>query len=260
MPSASYWQSNWKPCRRIECEGGSPQATGYSQSTAIGLRLKPVDCVQTQFSGGSLLPVVRLPIASMRIVLATSNPGKVRELQEMLQSRGVEILPQSAFTRESAEETGLSFVENAILKARHAARLSGLPAIADDSGIEVDALQGAPGIYSARYAGVRATDEQNLRKLLDEIRNVPTQQRTARYQCALAFMRWALDPSPIVCQASWEGVLIDTPRGAGGFGYDPIFELPDRRLTVAELTPSEKNLLSHRAQALRELIGKLPSP
>ena len=194
----------------------------------------------------------------MRIVLATSNPGKVRELQAMLQSRGIEILPQSDFTQESAAETGLSFVENAILKARHAARLSGLPAIADDSGIEVDALKGAPGIYSARYAGVGATDEQNLRKLRDAIRNVPMHQRTARYQCALAFMRWELDPSPTVCQASWEGVLIDTPRGAGGFGYDPIFELPERGLTVAELTPLEKNRISHRAQALRALLEKLP--
>jgi XTP/dITP diphosphohydrolase len=196
----------------------------------------------------------------MRIVLATSNAGKVRELQALLASRGIEVLPQSAFTQQSAEETGLSFVENAILKARHAARISGLPAIADDSGIEVDALHGAPGIYSARFAGVGATDEQNLRKLLDEIRAIPLDQRTARYQCALAFMRGELDPSPIVCQASWEGTLIEVPRGTGGFGYDPIFELPDRKLTVAELAPLEKNLISHRGKALRELLEKLPLP
>jgi XTP/dITP diphosphohydrolase len=194
----------------------------------------------------------------MRIVLATHNPGKVRELQAMLESRGIEILPQSIFTQESAEETGWSFVENAILKARHATRLSGLPAIADDSGIEVDALKGAPGIHSARYAGVGATDEQNLHKLLDAIHAVPPEQRTARYHCALAYLRWEFDPSPLICQASWEGRLMDTPRGTGGFGYDSIFELPDRGLTVAELAPLEKNLISHRAQALRMLLEKLP--
>jgi XTP/dITP diphosphohydrolase len=194
----------------------------------------------------------------MRIVLATHNPGKVRELQAMLESHGIEILPLSLFTQESAEETGWSFVENAILKARHATRSSGLPAIADDSGIEVDALKGAPGIHSARYAGVGATDEQNLHKLLDAIRAVPPEQRAARYHCALAYLRWEFDPSPLICQASWEGRLIDTPRGAGGFGYDPVFELPDRGLTVAELAPLEKNLISHRAQALRMLLEKLP--
>ncbi len=196
----------------------------------------------------------------MRIVLATNNPGKVRELHALLHFRGVEVLPQSAFTQESVEETGLSFVENAILKARHAAHISGLPAIADDSGIEVDALNGAPGIYSARYAGAGATDEQNLQKLMREIREVPAEKRTARYRCALVFLRGATDASPIVCQASWEGVLIDQPRGSGGFGYDPIFELPDRKLTAAELTPLEKNLISHRAQALRDLVDQLPLP
>jgi XTP/dITP diphosphohydrolase len=194
----------------------------------------------------------------MRIVLATGNAGKLRELQALLLPRGVEVVAQSQFTSVSAEETGLSFVENAILKARHAARASGLPAVADDSGIEVDALDGAPGIYSARYAGPQASDQENLDKLLHAIRDVPPSRRGARYCCALAFMRWDLDPSPLVCQAGWEGRLIDTPRGAGGFGYDPIFELPDRGLTAAELSPIEKNLISHRAQALRELLEKLP--
>jgi XTP/dITP diphosphohydrolase len=197
---------------------------------------------------------------SMRIVLATGNAGKHRELQALLLPRGIEVVAQSQFTAVGAEETGLSFIENAILKARHAARASGLPAIADDSGIEVDVLQGAPGIYSARYAGVGASDQENLAKLLNELRDVPASQRRARYLCALAFMRWDLDPSPIVCQASWEGRLIDTPRGSGGFGYDPIFELPDRGMTAAELSPLEKNLISHRAIALRELLEKLPLP
>lgn len=198
----------------------------------------------------------------MRIVLATGNAGKLRELQGLLLPRGMEVVALSAFTAEQAEETGLSFVENAILKARHAARVSGLPAIADDSGIEVDALRGAPGIYSARYAGIGASDRDNLNKLIDELRDVPQSGRSARYRCALAYMRWDLDPAPIVCQASWEGRLIDTPRGSGGFGYDPIFELVDpagRSRTAAELSPLEKNLISHRALALRELLEKLPS-
>jgi XTP/dITP diphosphohydrolase len=193
----------------------------------------------------------------MRIVLATNNPGKLKELQDLLAPLAVEVLPQAAFTHESIEETGLSFVENAILKARHAAEHAGLPAIADDSGLEVDALQGAPGIFSARYAGERATDLDNLNELVAALRGVPAAQRTARYRCALAFMRWDRDPAPIVCQASWEGRIIDTPRGTGGFGYDPIFELPGRSLTAAELPADEKNRLSHRGVALRQLIAEL---
>lgn len=192
----------------------------------------------------------------MRLVLATKNAGKLSELQALLGSLGIEVLPQSQFTKVAAEETGLSFVENAILKARHAARASGLPAIADDSGIEVDALRGAPGIYSARYAGAGASDQANLDKLLLDLRQVPAAQRTARYRCALAFMRWDLDPSPLVCQASWEGRIIDTPRGAGGFGYDPIFELAEG-VTAAELPAREKNQRSHRGQALRLLVEQL---
>jgi len=193
----------------------------------------------------------------MRIVLATANLKKLAELQALLAPMALDVVPQSDFTRVSAEETGLTFVENAILKARHAAQASGLPAIADDSGIEVDALHGAPGIYSARYAGVDATDQANLDKLLQELRDVPADRRTARYRCALVFMRWALDPSPLICQASWEGVLIDTPRGSGGFGYDPIFKLTDRDLTAAELPADEKNRISHRGKALRALVASL---
>jgi XTP/dITP diphosphohydrolase len=193
----------------------------------------------------------------MRVVLATANPKKLAELQALLAPMAMDVVPQSAFTTVSADETGLTFVENAILKARHAARVSGLPAIADDSGIEVDALHGAPGIYSARYAGADATDQNNLDKLLVELRGVPADKRTARYRCALAFMRWDLDPSPLICQASWEGVIIDTPRGAGGFGYDPMFKLLDRDVTAAELPADEKNRISHRGKALRALVENL---
>ncbi len=193
----------------------------------------------------------------MRLVLATHNPGKLKELQALLAPLAIEVLTQSRFTEIAAEETGLSFVENAILKARHAARAAGLPAIADDSGIEVDALHGAPGIYSARYAGPGASDQANLEKLVHELRDVPAAKRTARYRCALAFMRWDLDPAPLVCQASWEGRIIDTPRGDGGFGYDPVFEL-DGGMTVAELPAAQKNRLSHRGQALRLLVEQLP--
>ncbi len=193
----------------------------------------------------------------MRLVLATNNAGKLRELQALLAPLAVEVVPQSQFTQEAVEENGLSFVENAILKARHAARVAALPAIADDSGLEVDALHGAPGIYSARYAGSHATDRANNEKLLRELQDVPAAHRTARYRCALVYMRWHTDPSPIVCQASWEGSIIDTPRGEGGFGYDPIFELAGRGLTAAELPPAEKNLISHRGKALRDLVRQL---
>lgn len=192
----------------------------------------------------------------MRVVLATHNPGKVRELQGLLAPLGFAIEPLSNHSNASADETGLTFIENAILKARHAARASGLAAIADDSGIEVDALHGAPGIYSARYAGTSASDQANLDKLLAELRTVPDAKRTARYQCALVFMRWAADPSPIVCQASWEGRIVAAPRGKGGFGYDPIFAVDDER-TAAELSAEEKNSVSHRGKALRMLITEL---
>lgn len=193
----------------------------------------------------------------MRLVLATNNPGKLREFRELLAPLGFDVEPLAQFTHVNADETGLSFIENAILKARHASQAANLPAIADDSGIEVDALRGAPGIYSARYAGAGASDRQNLDKLLDALRDVPLEQRTARYQCALVFMRWPTDPSPLVCQASWEGRVIATPRGAGGFGYDPVFELPALGKTAAELSADDKNRISHRGKALRELVTQL---
>jgi XTP/dITP diphosphohydrolase len=192
----------------------------------------------------------------MEVVLATHNPGKLKEFQELLAPLDITMVSLSKFTKVSPAETGLSFVENAILKARHAAQISGLPAIADDSGIEVDALHGAPGIYSARFAGEGASDQANLEKLMEDLRNVPHANRTARYQCALAYMRSDRDPSPLVVQASWEGHIIDRPRGSGGFGYDPIFEL-ETGLTAAQLSPVEKNQRSHRGQALRMLVERL---
>lgn len=193
----------------------------------------------------------------MRLVIATANPGKLREFQALLAPLGFEAEPQSSYTQASVAETGVTFIENAILKARHAARAAGLPAIADDSGLEVDALHGAPGVYSARYAGEGASDEENLRKLLDDLRDAPPALRTARYQCALAFLRWDLDPSPILAQASWKGRILESPRGGGGFGYDPVFEVAGRRVTAAELSPEEKNQLSHRGKALRMLVERL---
>jgi XTP/dITP diphosphohydrolase len=193
----------------------------------------------------------------MRVVLATGNPGKLQELRALLEPLAIEVAPLSQFTRTAVPETGLTFVENAIIKARYAARLAQSPAIADDSGLEVDALQGAPGIYSARYAGEHASDEQNLRKLLATLAGRKAAERTARYCCALVYMRWENDPFPLISQASWEGRIAETPRGSGGFGYDPIFELPQRGITVAELPAEEKNQLSHRGQALRGLVAQL---
>jgi XTP/dITP diphosphohydrolase len=193
----------------------------------------------------------------MHVVLATGNPGKLQELRAMLEPLAIEVVPLSQFTRASVPETGLTFVENAIIKARHAAELAQLPAIADDSGLEVDALQGAPGIYSARYASEHASDVDNLRKLLGALDGRKSAERTARYCCALVYMRWAHDPFPLISQASWEGRIAQAPRGSGGFGYDPIFELPERSITVAELPAAEKNQLSHRGQALRGLVAQL---
>jgi XTP/dITP diphosphohydrolase len=192
-----------------------------------------------------------------QIVLASNNPGKVREIGQMLADLDLQVLPQSAFNIEEVEETGLSFVENAILKARHAAAESGLPAIADDSGLEVDALNGAPGIYSARYAGPGASDTQNLQKLLTELEKVPEAQRTARFQCLMVYMRHAQDPTPLICQGTWEGRITFEPRGESGFGYDPVFFVPSHNCTSAELAPEVKNQLSHRGQSLRLLVAAL---
>jgi XTP/dITP diphosphohydrolase len=195
-----------------------------------------------------------------RLVLATGNAGKLREMRAILAPWGVDVRPQSEFTSASAEETGLSFVENAILKARNAARAAGLPAIADDSGLEVDALHGAPGVYSARYAGPDADDAANNARLLAELDAVPGPARGARYRCAMVYMRWPQDPAPVVCQASWEGRIARLPRGTGGFGYDPLFLVGEGGVTAAELEPQRKNELSHRGKALRALVEALTEP
>jgi XTP/dITP diphosphohydrolase len=195
-----------------------------------------------------------------RLVLATGNAGKLREMRAILAPWSVDVRPQSEFTDDAAEETGLSFVENAILKARFAAELSGLPAIADDSGLEVDALHGAPGIYSARYAGPGADDAANNARLLEELDALPDTARGARYRCAMVFLRWPLDPSPQVRQASWEGRIARVPRGSGGFGYDPLFLVGDGERTAAEMEPARKNEVSHRGKALRALVAALTEP
>ena len=194
---------------------------------------------------------------SQRIVLASNNAGKVHEFNQLLTGTDFEVLPQSEFGVMEAEETGLSFVENAILKARNAAAHTGLPAIADDSGLEVDALDGAPGIYSARYAGSGASDLQNLEKLLADIKDVPDAQRTARFQCLMVYMRHAKDPTPQIFQGTWEGRILHAPQGDNGFGYDPVFFVPTHNCSSAELEPDVKNSLSHRGQALTQLIEAL---
>lgn len=195
-----------------------------------------------------------------KLVLASGNAGKLREFQQLLADCGFEVVPQSDFAVENAEETGLTFVENAILKARHACQKTGLPAIADDSGIEVDALLGRPGIYSARYSGADASDADNNKKLLQELAGVADEKRTARYHCVLAFMRHAEDPTPILCHASWEGKILTAPRGDGGFGYDPLFFLPERQCTAAQLDKAEKNRISHRGRAMQQLLQALRQP
>ncbi len=194
-----------------------------------------------------------------RLVLATGNAGKLREMRQILAPWRVDVRALSEFTPDSAEETGLTFVENALLKARFAARVSGLPAIADDSGLEVDALHGAPGIYSARYAGPAADDASNNALLLRELAAVDAAGRTARYRCAMVFLRWPEDPAPVIVQAAWAGRIGHAARGAEGFGYDPLFLVDDGARTAAELDPAEKNQRSHRGQALRGLVAALSS-
>jgi XTP/dITP diphosphohydrolase len=192
-----------------------------------------------------------------RIVLASNNAGKLREFNQLLASQQIEVVAQREFSIPDALEDGLSFVENAIKKARHAARLSGLPAIADDSGIEVDALQGAPGIYSARFAGEGASDQANLEKLLEAMQDVPDERRSARFQCLIVYMRHAEDPTPIICQGTWEGKILREPAGDNGFGYDPVFFVPTHDCSSAQLSPEVKNSLSHRGQALKKLLDEL---
>lgn len=189
-----------------------------------------------------------------KVVLATGNPGKVRELADLLAAFGLDIVAQTELGVESAEETGLTFIENAILKARHAAQITGLPAIADDSGLAVDALGGAPGIYSARYAGLDASDQQNLDKLLVALENVPDGQRQAQFHCVLVYVRHAEDPVPLVYHGSWDGEITRAAAGEGGFGYDPIFYVPELGKTAGELSKDEKRAVSHRGKALTLLL------
>ncbi len=193
----------------------------------------------------------------MKVVLASNNKGKLRELGELLADHHIEIVPQGKFDIPDAVEDGLSFVESAIIKARHAATLSGLPAIADDSGLEVDALKGEPGIYSARYAGEDGDDAANNRKLLEALADVPDEQRTARFQCVMVFMRHAMDPTPLVCQGSWEGRILQAPMGDNGFGYDPLFWVPGENASAAQLPAEVKNAQSHRGKTLRCLLEQL---
>jgi XTP/dITP diphosphohydrolase len=192
-----------------------------------------------------------------KIVLASGNKGKLREFAVLLAELDYEVLPQSDFDVPDIEETGLSFVENAILKARNACAHTGLPALADDSGIEVDALKGAPGIYSARFAGESASDKDNLTKLLKDLSGLPENERAARFQCLLVFMQHEKDPTPLICQGTWEGRILQESRGENGFGYDPVFYVPTHDCSSAELPAEVKNKISHRGQALAKLLVEL---
>jgi XTP/dITP diphosphohydrolase len=190
----------------------------------------------------------------VQLVLATANPGKLRELQTLLADAGIDVLSQAHLGIAPVAETGRTFVENALIKARHAAAHSALPAIADDSGLEVDALGGRPGVLSARYAGEQADDAANNAKLLAELRDVPEAERTARYRCVLACVRDADDAAPLICEGVWEGRIAQLPAGEHGFGYDPLFLVGELAITAAQLSPELKNSLSHRGQALRQLL------
>ena len=192
-----------------------------------------------------------------RAVLASANPGKLREFAALLAPLAVALVPQAQLGVRPAAETGTTFLENALIKAHHAARHARLPALADDSGLEVDALGGRPGVWSARFAGEGASDEQNLRQLLAELDDVPEGWRQARYQCVIVWVRSVGDQAPLVARGSWEGRIGHAPRGHGGFGYDPVFIPAGERRSAAELTPVEKNAVSHRGQALRALVAML---
>lgn len=195
-----------------------------------------------------------------KIVLATGNQGKVKELGSLLAEYNIEIVPQSDFNVPDVAETGTTFVENAIIKARHAAKITELPAIADDSGLEVDALNGAPGVYSARYAGdmlKNPSDNDNINKLLIALESVPQSQRTARFHCVLVYMKHESDPTPIICHGIWEGRISQEKLGEQGFGYDPVFWQDDLQMSSAQLPRETKNKLSHRGKALTQLVSKL---
>jgi XTP/dITP diphosphohydrolase len=194
----------------------------------------------------------------MRIVLASGNAGKVVELEQLLAGSGVELVPQTALGVDDADETGLTFVENALIKARHAARITGLPALADDSGICVDALGGAPGLYAARYAGTHGDNAANRAKLLRELAGVPAERRQAYFIAVLVLLRHPDDPAPLIAEGRWHGRILEAERGTGGFGYDPLFLPEGHDISAAELEPALKNRLSHRGQALATLKARLP--
>jgi XTP/dITP diphosphohydrolase len=197
------------------------------------------------------------PAPTRRLVIATGNAGKLREFRSLLAGLPFELRSSAELGLDSPEETGATFLANALLKARHAASLSGAAAIADDSGLEVDALHGAPGIYSARYAGAGADDAENNAKLMRELAGLPYERRGARYCCALVFVENTADPAPLIAEADWQGFILDAPRGGGGFGYDPYFWLPELKQTAAEIPAVQKNRLSHRGKAMRALREQL---
>ena len=190
-----------------------------------------------------------------KLVLASGNQGKLAEFKALFAKLAIEVLPLSDFGVESPEETGLSFIENAILKARHASKATGLPALADDSGLAIDALNGAPGIYSARYAGVGVTDADNIDKALKSLAGVPEAQRGARFHCVLALMQHAEDPMPLIAHGAWSGRILSARVGDGGFGYDPVFYVPEKDCAAAQLSKEEKNAISHRGKAIAELLN-----
>jgi XTP/dITP diphosphohydrolase len=192
-----------------------------------------------------------------KIVLASGNRKKVAELTQLLAQFQLQVIPQTDLNVEDVPETGTTFVENAIIKARHAAEVTGLPAIADDSGIEVDYLDGQPGIYSARFSGKHGDDQANNDLLVEKLQGVATEQRTARYQCVLVFMKHAKDPTPLICHGSWEGRILTEEIGDGGFGYDPLFWCEEHQCSAAELSPEQKAAISHRGKALSELMTQL---
>ena len=192
-----------------------------------------------------------------KLVLASGNQGKLKEFAAIFAEYGIQVEPQSLYHVDDAEETGLSFVENAIIKARHACQKTGLPALADDSGLEVDALDGAPGIYSARFSGANATDASNNEKLLAAMQGIPDDKRTARFHCVLVLMRHAADPTPLIFHGQWEGCILHAPSGLHGFGYDPLFFATEQQQVSANLPPDIKNRVSHRGQAVAQLIRYL---
>ncbi len=194
---------------------------------------------------------------SQQIVLASGNQGKIAEIQAMLQHHDIEVISQSFFDVPDIEETGTTFIENAIIKARHAAKITGLPAIADDSGLEVDAINGQPGVYSARYAGLPSNDTLNTKKLLNALDGIPEKKRSARFHCLMIFMAHATDPSPLIGQGTWEGRIAFQEAGDNGFGYDPVFYSPEHQCVSAELTATIKNRVSHRALALNQLMPQI---